>query len=893
MRVVIVGGVAGGATAAARLRRLSEKAHVTVFERGADVSFANCGLPYYLGETIKDRSKLVVHSATSLSSLLSVEVKTHHEVVAIDRAKRTVRVRPTGSAVNEVLEVPYDKLLLSMGAAPVRPPRLPGSTGVPNVFTLRTLGDVDAMKARVDTVLSRGRGGHTIILGAGFIGLEVAEQLKERAGMSVTVIEARDHVLPVLDREMTITLLNDIRSQGVQVLLSETATEIAAAGSGSDGVVVKLGSGASIHADLLLLCVGVAPETTLAKEAGLELEPRSHAILVNEHLQSSDPAIYAVGDAVAAPDFLLPGQHSWLSLGGPANRQARLAADHMVLGDKADKYRGNLGTAILRCFNTVVGCTGMTEGRLKSMGRAAATVTVTGNSHASYYPGSQPITIKACYDATTRKLLGAQVYGGSEGVDKRLDVLATTIATGGTVDDLAHLELSYSPPFGSARDVINTVGFAAQNVAAGFIVPADAEFTAAAAAAVSGGAAAAAAAPLPNADKVVVVDVRDSLSAEVRPAASMLPPGTQVINIPHDMLREEMQHGTSSKALADPTKQYVTVCNLGKLSYFAARTMAQHGLHVSTLVGGLQQLTLAQPNQPMAALPPSLPPAPLLAPPKALDIDAVGLACPGPILALRKALPQLSPGSTLRVTASDPGFQSDVRAFAASAGLDVTSVVREKGIITAQLKVPGGAAATASATGAAASGAAAVPAAPGAVAAPAGNPHDVAIILFSGEMDKVLAALVIANGAVAMGGQAVIFSTFWGITAFRTDHTLPEIEAKRGAADSSLPPTKHGFIDKMMAAMLPSGPSHLPLSHMNYGGAGATMMKHVMTSKHLPSIPGLMREALASGKVRFVACTMSMTALGIDASSLLPGVEFGGVADFLGSAAKAHTTLFI
>lgn len=859
-RVVCVGGVAGGATAAARLRRLDEKAEITILERGKDVSFANCGLPYYIGEDIKQRDKLLLHTPQSLGQALNISVKTGQEVTSIDRASKKVRVQPVDGS--PAYELPYDKLILSPGASPIRPP-IPGISGLPNVFVLRTMQDTDAIKAQVDALAKKG--GHAVVLGAGFIGLELVENLHRR-GLRVTLVEARDQILPQLDQEMTTAMTNDIRSSGVQVLLGARATEIKEKSPGSSALVVHLSSGVCFDAEMVLVSTGVRPESSLAAAAGLALDPASKAIVVDEHMRTSDPAVYACGDAVAAPSLLDPSARVWVPMGGPANRQARLAAEHIVLQDKADAYRGTLGTAIVRCFSSSSGVTGLTEAALKRLGKPYESVLVHGVSHASYYPGAESLGVKVLFDPVSRRVLGGQVAGGSEGVDKRLDVLATLIASKGTVDDLAHLELSYAPPFGSARDVLNTAGFAALNAKQGLLKPA----------------------PLGTLTNgtldpaTVVLDVRDSTSSLLRPIAKLMAEngasgGNEVVNVPASDLR-------ASLAKLDATKFYLTVCNQGKLSYFSSRILQQAGFeHVRSLPGGMT--TAAPPiannevtNTSEAKADNGRPQNQKAA--KIVDVDACGLACPGPIMALRKAITAAEPGTLLVVKASDPGFASDVKAFARTQNIEVVSVTRDKGVITAQLAMPGegkqSAAAAASATAT--------------VSGPASN--DVTIVLFSGEMDKVLAALVIANGAVAMGGRATIFTTFWGLSALKNDGSLPAVNPAAPAAEvgSFSPPS---ILQKMMGMMLPSGSGSLPLSNMNFGGLGPVMMQKVMKDRHLPSVQSLFKEAVESKKIRFVACSMSMDALGVAPSELLPGVEIGGVAEMLASSSTSKSTLFI
>lgn len=408
---------------------------------------SNCGLPYYIGEEIKDRAKLLLHTPASLGSALKVDVRTGHEVLSVDRAAKTVKVRVRGGAPasgaaggagaapasaadaaaagGSEVELPYDKLLLSTGAAPMRPP-IPGAApgALPHVFVLRDVRDADAIKARVDELAARGAAGRAVVLGGGFIGLEVVEQLVRR-GLTVTIVEMQRHVLPQMDEEMTVPLTNDLRASGVTVLTESRATDIAAAaaapGAAADSLVVRLASGEAVPADMVLLATGVRPESGLASAAGLEVDPATRTIVVNEHLQTNDSSIYAVGDAISAPSLVVPSLRTWLPMGGPANRQARLAAEHMVRGEKADRYRGNLGTGIVRAFNTTAGMTGMGEAALKKAGIPYEVSLVHGTSHAGYYPGAEPIALKVMFHAETRQLLGAQAVGGSEGVDKRLD----------------------------------------------------------------------------------------------------------------------------------------------------------------------------------------------------------------------------------------------------------------------------------------------------------------------------------------------------------------------------------------------------------------------------------------------------------------------------------------
>lgn len=531
--IVIIGGVAGGASAAARARRHSEQARIVVLERGPDVSFANCGLPYHVGGEIADRADLAVQTPQSLRALLNLEVRTLTEAVAIDRAAKTVRVRSLADGAEEVLA--YDKLVLAPGASPLRPP-LPGIDD-PRILTLRNLEDMDRIRAAAAAA------DEVLVIGAGFIGLEMAEQL-HRIGKRVAVVELQAQVLPQLDAEMTLPLATTLRAHGVELVLGDGIEGFEA---GPRGLVAKLKSGRTLGAGLVLLSIGVRPESGLARDAGLELAPRGH-IRVDRFQRSSDPDIYAVGDVCETEDPIL-GRRAAIPLGGPANRQGRTAADHIFLGDRALAYPGSIGTAIVRVFEQAAGITGYSETRLRMEGVPYRTVTVNGSSHASYFPGAETITLKLLWSPDDGRVLGAQAVG-IDGVDKRLDVLATAIRARMTIDDLAHLELSYAPPFGNAKDIVNVAGFAAGNLRDGLLVP------------VAG---------LADAGPQIV-DVRPAAGAAKAPV-----PGAK--NIPLAELRGRL-------AELDASQPVFTICQMGKTSYFAARILANHGFDARSILGG-------------------------------------------------------------------------------------------------------------------------------------------------------------------------------------------------------------------------------------------------------------------------------------------------------------------
>jgi NADPH-dependent 2,4-dienoyl-CoA reductase/sulfur reductase-like enzyme/rhodanese-related sulfurtransferase len=532
-RIVIIGGVAGGASAAARARRHSEAASIVLIERGPDVSFANCGLPYHIGGEIPDRAELAVQTPESLRTLLNLDVRTGTEAVAIDPARHEVRLRRVADGSESTL--PYDKLILAPGASPLRPP-LPGIDD-PRVLTLRDLRDMDRMIAAASSA------SRIAIIGAGFIGLEMAEQLRH-LGKEVAVVELQQQVLPQLDREMVRPLEKSLRENGVRLYLGDGIHGFEPA---SEALQVLLQSGETLAADLVILSIGVRPESGLAKDAGLALGIRGH-IVVNDWQRTSDPDIYAVGDACETLDPIL-GRRVSIPLGGPANRQGRTAADHIFLGDRALRYPGSIGTAIVRLFDHSAGITGWSETRLKGEGVPYRSVTVNGPSHASYFPGAETITLKLLWSPEDGRVLGAQAVG-RDGVDKRLDVIATAIRGRLGIDDLAHLELAYAPPFGSAKDVVNVAGFAAGNERDGLLVPV-------AALAQAGG---------------QIVDVRPAATAARQPV-----PGA--VNIPLGQLRSRLGE-------LDRGEPVFTICQMGKTSYFAARILANHGFDARSILAG-------------------------------------------------------------------------------------------------------------------------------------------------------------------------------------------------------------------------------------------------------------------------------------------------------------------
>ncbi len=550
-KIVIVGGVAGGATAAARARRLDEQAEIVMFERGHDVSFANCGLPYHIGGEIRQRDALLVQTRAGLSQRFALDIRTRSEVTGIDRGRKQLRVREIESG-REYTES-YDQLLLSPGAEPFVPP-IPGVEHE-RVYTLRNMSDMDRIKAAVDDGARR-----AVVVGGGFIGVEMAENLRQR-GLDVALVELLPQVMPPLDQEVANRLHQELARHDVQLYLEDGVVGFA---NGADTISAQLKNGAVLEADFAILSVGVRPDTKLAKDADLALNERG-AIVVDEHMRTSDPDIYAVGDAVEVRDPVLGGQ-TMIPLAGPANRQARIAIDNMLGRDV--RYRGAQGTSVVRVFGVTAASTGASEKVLRRKEVSYRKIYVHRGNHVGYFPGAQEMMIKLLFTPDEGRILGAQIVGG-DGVDKRIDVLATAMQAGMTVMDLEECELAYAPQYGAAKDPINIAGYVATNALRGEETFVCAEM-------------------LDDATRPqwTILDVRDPLEFE-----SGHIPGA--INIPLPQLRARWEEIPQDKPLA-------TYCGVGQRSYYANRILRGKGLTPHNIAGGLKtfQLVHATPPEP-------------------------------------------------------------------------------------------------------------------------------------------------------------------------------------------------------------------------------------------------------------------------------------------------------
>ena len=829
MRVIIVGGNAGGASAAARLRRLDEKAEIVVYEKGEYISYANCGLPYHIGAVIADRSQLLVQTPASMKERFNIDFLTGREVTNIDRQAHTVTVKDlaTGTETSDR----YDKLVLAPGGSPLRPP-IPGIDS-DGIYPLWTIPDMDHI---IQAIRAGAR--KAVVVGGGFIGVEVAENLREQK-VDVALVELLPQVLAFLDPDIAAYAHQEMQTHGVDLHMGDGVKSFAKNADGT--LTVTLTSGAQLAADMVILAIGVRPNTQIAEHAGLAIGP-AKGVLVDEHLRTSDPDIYAIGDVIEVEHFVTKSK-ALIPLAGPANRQARIAANNIV--GHEDVYKGTQGTSIVKVFDLAAGTTGANSALLTKLGIPFRSVTIHPGSHAGYYPGSTPVHIKLLY-SPEGKLLGAQA-AGYDGVDKRIDVLAAAMRLGATVDDLTDLELAYAPPYGNAKDPVNMVGFVAQN----------------------------------DLEKLAPVVTPDRLAEELAEGAILLdvrePEETScgiipgAVTIPLSVLRDHISELPTGK------KIILTYCKVGLRGYVAQRILAQNGFQVANLTGGYTSWEASvahgieeQPTRPereaddqqTSRSGPCAAKAELLVPPapastKTVEIDACGLQCPGPLLKLKEALTQTAPGDMIKITASDPGFYADVAAFAQAQGLEMVDRQRGK-LVTATLRKP-------------------LQAAAGVAVVPGKADDHATIIVFSNDLDKVIAAFIIANGAQAMGKKVSMFFTFWGLNVLRKDENVR---------------MKKTFIERMFGMMMPRGATHLILSKMHMMGMGTGMIRGLMKKYNVTPVDAMMQSVIDGGGT-LIACTMSMNLMGIHREELIDGIEEGGVATMLGDADQGHINFFI
>ena len=819
MKVIIIGGVAGGATTAARIRRVDESAEFILLEKGKYISYANCGLPYYIGGVIEEREKLFVQTPEAFSTRFRVDVRTENEVIFIDRKRKTVTVRQSSE---DTYEESYDKLLISTGASPVRPP-LPG-IDLSGIFTLRNVADTDKIKAYIDSHAPR----QAVVVGAGFIGLEMAENLHAQ-GAKVSIVEMGNQVMAPIDFSMASLVHQHLMDKGVNLYLEQAVASFERDGK---GLKVTFKNGQSIAADIVILSIGVRPETNLARAAGLTIGPAG-GIAVNDYLQTSDESIYAIGDAI---EYRHPiTGKPWLNyLAGPANRQGRIAADN-ILGAKI-AYEGSIGTSIAKVFDMTVASTGLPGKRLRVEGIDYMSSTIHPSSHAGYYPDAMPMSIKITFDKQTGRLYGGQIVG-YDGVDKRIDELALVIKHEGTIYDLMKVEQAYAPPFSSAKDPVALAGYVAEDIITGKTNPIywrelrDIEM-----------------------ENKFLLDVRtpDEFALGTLPGA---------VNIPLDELRDRLTELPKDRMI-------YTFCAVGLRGYLAYRILTQHGFEkVRNLSGGLKTYRAAtapiiihEDNdseiEEMAIQQKGAASAAPIAAAKTIRVDACGLQCPGPILKMKKTMDGLASGERVEITATDPGFPRDAAAWCSSTGNQLVSKEASggKSVVIIEKGEPKSCNIVTSCEG-----------------------KGKTFIMFSDDLDKALATFVLANGAAATGQKVTIFFTFWGLNVIKKLHK-PKVEKD--------------IFGKMFGMMLPSSSKKLKLSKMSMGGIGGKMMRYIMKEKGIDSLESLRQQALENG-VEFIACQMSMDVMGVKQEELLDEVTIGGVATYMERADNANVNLFI
>ncbi|MGL5068257.1 MAG: CoA-disulfide reductase [Sarcina sp.] len=830
-KIIIVGGVAGGASTAARLRRLDEKAEIILFEKGEYISFANCGLPYYIGETIKDRSKLLVQTKEGMSKKFNMDIRNLTEVISIDKDSKTVTVKEveTGKTYSET----YDVLVLSPGAKPIMLP-ISGIENAKNLFTLRNIPDTDKIKAHVDNNDIK----NAVVIGGGFIGIEMVENLVDR-GINVTLVQLDNQVMPPIDFEMASIVHEHLRDKGVSLIFEDTVEVFE-----NEGKTLTLKSGLKLKSELTIFSVGVKPESEIAKNAGLELNQRG-AIVVDDHMKTSDDSIYAVGDAVEVKDFI-NGKKTMIPLAWPANRQGRLVADNIC--GKDIKYNGTMGSSVAKVFDLTVASTGNSEKLLKRLGIDYKAIHIQANSHAGYYPGAFPVYIKLLFNDNA-DILGAQGVG-LDGVDKRIDVIATAIKGGIKAYDLADVELCYAPPYSSAKDPVNMAGYVASNVLEGDVKVRD----------------------IFEVDSVIengefILDVRNEMEL-----SSGVIKGSY--NIPLPDLRERLSEVPKDKIIN-------IHCKSGLRSYLAYRILTQNGYECRNIDGGydlygfidrekkaqnndkenrrenglLQEVAITKEESEVSVGKSQNDNKAN----KVIKVDACGLQCPGPIRRVYEEIENLEDGDVLEVKASDSGFKRDIQSWCESTGNELleNSFSKEEKCFNVKIKKKANETKSNGIVETEKDGA--------------------TLVVFSGDLDKALASFIIATGAATMGKKVTMFFTFWGLNVLKKSEKVN---------------VQKDGMEKMFSMMMPNHAGKLPLSKMNMGGMGAKMIKGVMEKNNVDSVESMMENAIKLG-VKLVACAMSMDLMGVKEEELIDGVEIAGVATYLGDTEKSGLNLFI
>ena len=807
-KVLIVGGVAGGASTATRLRRLDENLEIIIFEKGEYVSFANCGLPYHIGEVIENRESLLVQTPESLKARFNLDVRVKSEVIGVNGEDKKLKVKTKNG---EEYEENFDFLVLSPGAKPL----FPSIKGIESnkIFTLRNINDIDKIKAEIKNSNIK----KATVVGGGYVGVETAENLKY-LGIDTTLIEAAPHILATFDTEISNVLEFELVNNGLKLMTSEKVVEFQEA---KNEIIINLESGKTVTTDIVILSIGVSPDTKFLQNSGINLGEKGH-ILVNENLETNLKGVYALGDSILVKNYLT-NQDVTIPLAGPANRQGRIVAGNIV--GRNEKYKGSLGTAIIKIFELTAASTGLNERTLKQLNIPYEKIYLHPNNHAAYYPGASPISIKALYNKENKQILGVQALGIS-GVDKFIDVIATSIKFKATIDDLSELELAYAPPFLSAKSPANMLGFIGQNIEDGLLEQVFME-------------------DLKNYNEKenIILDVREELE---------LIGGkfNNSINIPLSELRKRYNE-------LPKDKEIWTYCAVGLRGYIASRFLSQKGYKVKNLAGGIKSrekvILKAKEEENLNKESNSN----IRKEEDYLDLS--GLSCPGPLVKIKEKIDKLQESKKLKVKVSDPGFYNDIQAWSKVTKNSLLSLDKKDGLTYATLQ----------------KGQASKVVVKEQENVIIEDNSNMTMVVFSGDLDKAIAAFIIANGALTMGKKVTMFFTFWGLSILKKKNL-----------------SKKNFIEKMFAVMLPKNSKDLPVSKMNFFGIGAKMIRSVMKKKNIMSLEELIKKAIDSG-VNITACTMSMDVMGISKDELIAEINYGGVGQYLGEAEKSNNNLFI
>lgn len=833
-KTLIIGGIAGGASTATRLRRLDEDREILIIEKGNYISYANCGLPYHISGVIEKKESLLIQTPEKFKDNFNIDVRINSEVTSIDTEKKIVKILNNDREYEES----YDDLVIATGSTPLKPP-IPGINGK-NIYTLWTVDDT----LRIKKIAEESGTKTAAVIGGGFIGLEMAENLNH-LGIKVSLIEMMDQVMAPMDPEMASILHENIRMNNVDLILEDGVQSFAEA---ENTTVITLKSGKKVEADLIILSIGIRPNSKLAKDAQIQTNKRG-GIVVDNKMKTSAKDVYAVGDVIEVDNFITK-ERTMIPLAGPANKQARILADNLC-GIESE-YKGSMGAAIAQVFDLNAGSVGLNEKNLKAQnlvkGKDYFEEIIVQKSHAGYYPGATVMLLKMLFDGNG-KIFGAQVIG-QENVAKAVDIISTTITCGGTIESLQNLELAYAPPFSSAKATVNMLGYVADNILKGIVkfkswneideIMADEE----------------------KMKNTILLDIRETeetVSYKLKGA----------LHIPLSVLRERLDE-------IDRNKEIIVFCAIGVRSYNAARVLINLGFkNVYTAEGGttlhksIHHLELMKEddddkNESEEIIENSTVTINKIV---KLKVDCTGMQCPGPIMRVAETIKSIDDGDMISVTATDLGFSRDIKSWCKATKNTYVSTEKDgvnnivtlmKGQATNKNKV--------------------VSSKDAASNFPVPEAKDgKTMVVFSGDMDKAMASFIIANGAASMGKKVTMFFTFWGLNVLRKPIA---------------PPVKKTFIESMFGKMMPTGVDKLKISKMNMGGLGTIMMKKVMKDKNVDTLQSLMQSAMDNG-VKLIACTMSMDVMGIQAEELIDGVDLGGVATYLGDAEESNVNLFI